>query len=239
MHKGLKSPQVTPLTPKLKAFGGQNHTDCAAAVGARVSCSRLHCRHLCLLPFPVLCKEQLMPHDQKYCLFGHRNNSGLHLGNNPLPESYHCPLSEWQGACILLYHTVALHNFFQYRMQPHSPGHGSTHLCGPCRAQGRCTHSSQVLFIKLKSLCSSQVPGCAHKQFGFSRGKSSSVSIPEGSSAFSLMLCHLLNPETLRSQLQYLWVRRRVMMNRAQGFLVLTPVLALSLHVPLNWGLLW
>ena len=28
-------------------------------------------------------------------------------------------------------------------------------------------------------------------------GKGSSVSIPEGSSAFSLVLCHLLNPETL------------------------------------------
>jgi hypothetical protein len=56
---------------------------------------------------------------------------------------------------------------------------------------------SQALFINLKSLCSSKVTGCHHQEFGFVRGRDFSVSTLKASTAFSLVLCHLLNPETL------------------------------------------
>ena len=137
--------------------------------------------------------------------------------DHPLPESCHCPLSEWQGAHILLSHTSALHRYLSRSNAAPSP---MTWQHSPVKSvQGSGSVSSQhsqALFINLKSLCSSKVTGCHHQEFGLVRGIDSSVSTPEAISAFSLVLCHLLNPETLWFQLQCLWVRRRVMI-RAWG----------------------
>ena len=110
-HHKLQSPNQSPQS--LKA----NHTDCAEAKGARSSYSRLHCRCLCLLPFPVLCKDQITASENIECPCEPWDNSKLHVGND-LPSSPWILSLSRQGVHILLPDTSDLRKFLSVSRSP-------------------------------------------------------------------------------------------------------------------------